>query len=378
MKRSFVLLTGALLFLFSLACKKTENAASESEPAYSGSISITNLKLKKADQFSFQLEFTATDENGKLVREEDMEYKVSYFFSSYGAWEEHGRGTTFSAKFNDTSDISNTHIMPLCGEKVLLYIYPFLKGKIAGEMKELEFILPDCEYRIINLQDTLKTYRNCTTNLTAKRFTFDIENVTYKPLAKGAPFFKYKFNEYQKGPVQLEVTESVDGANEKDFSKSHLFIVPSADQGTFDFQPVIFNKNKCITPFNFLYTINLKLRSVATGKILLTHNLETHVKDQESLAKGYIKEVWGNVCGPYGDRLLYYRNIHPTKYIHVTINHNWIDDQNVPRSVAQYYTIPPNPDLDYSKISSKDVSMGCPVPGPTSQRFRWDLFDAEF
>ncbi|MGO4304914.1 hypothetical protein [Cupriavidus sp. RAF12] len=90
----------------------------------------------------------------------------------------------------------------------------------------------------------------------------------------------------------------------------------------------------------------------------------------------YIKEVFGNVCGPHNTRLLYYRNTHPTLTIKITVDHWWVYNGEVLREPKKNYVLRPNPNADMNVVHEWDAYMGCPIPDSTMQRFHWDVVDA--
>lgn len=86
----------------------------------------------------------------------------------------------------------------------------------------------------------------------------------------------------------------------------------------------------------------------------------------------YIKEVFGEACGPWGARILYYRNVHPKHAIRITIRHHWIYNGEVVEDPPYDVVLQPNP-YGGENPNDKDARMGCPIPGPTTQRFNWDV-----
>ncbi len=97
---------------------------------------------------------------------------------------------------------------------------------------------------------------------------------------------------------------------------------------------------------------------------------------EEKILIIYIKAVYGEICGPTNSRILYYRNIHPSRSILVTIRKHWVYNNQTEEDVfdkilSSNYGAGPEP-------NDKDVLMGCPIPGPTSQRFDWDVIKAVF
>jgi hypothetical protein len=88
----------------------------------------------------------------------------------------------------------------------------------------------------------------------------------------------------------------------------------------------------------------------------------------------YIKEVYGEVCGPHATRLLYYRNTHPSLTLKIRVDHWWkIDSGEVLHNPPVDHVLPPNPGADPHVVHPKDSYMGCPIPGPTMQQFYWDF-----
>lgn len=97
--------------------------------------------------------------------------------------------------------------------------------------------------------------------------------------------------------------------------------------------------------------------------------------DANAIDMQYIKPVLGDVCGPQNTRLLYYRNVHPTLRIKITVHHHWVYEG---QEYHQYpvYVLEPNPRAG-SAPTELDQFMGCPIPGPTMQQFYWDVLKAE-
>lgn len=98
---------------------------------------------------------------------------------------------------------------------------------------------------------------------------------------------------------------------------------------------------------------------------------------QDSVEMQYIKAIYGEACGPWGAHILYYRNIHRSRSIRITIRHHWIYQNETHEKPL--YTVVLEPNLyGGSNPTDKDALMGCPIPGPTSQRFNWDVVKAEW
>lgn len=99
--------------------------------------------------------------------------------------------------------------------------------------------------------------------------------------------------------------------------------------------------------------------------------------DLNKIDMQFVQPVYGNICGPHNVRLLYYRNIHPTTRIRIFVHHHYLHN-NQQVSQSQQYVLYPNPKGEPDKPNSLDVIMGCPIPGPTMQRFHWDIDAAEW
>lgn len=97
----------------------------------------------------------------------------------------------------------------------------------------------------------------------------------------------------------------------------------------------------------------------------------------ESVDMQYIKEVLGEACGPWGANVLHYRNVHPRRAIRITIRHHWIYNGEVVENPPYNLVLQPNSNGGEAP-NDKDALMGCPIPGPTTQRFNWDVKKAEW
>lgn len=91
----------------------------------------------------------------------------------------------------------------------------------------------------------------------------------------------------------------------------------------------------------------------------------------------YIKRVLGEMCGPNEilSKILYYRNVHPSWTIKITIDHHYLYNGEEIHNTL-YETLLPNPTHDYTTPHELDKKMGCMLPGPTPQTFHWDVIDA--
>lgn len=99
--------------------------------------------------------------------------------------------------------------------------------------------------------------------------------------------------------------------------------------------------------------------------------------DASAIDEHYVKAIHGDPCGNWGAHVLYYRNIHPRRRIRITIRHHWIYEGETREEPP--YTVVLEPNLYGGAVpTDKDARMGCPIPGPTTQRFNWDVIKAEW
>ena len=84
-------------------------------------------------------------------------------------------------------------------------------------------------------------------------------------------------------------------------------------------------------------------------------------------ARNYIEIIAGNPCGTFGAPYLNLRNKSNDKKIGVTIEVRWMYN-NRPRTESRIYNTFPG----------QVVGLGCPIPGPTAQRFDYILIAAWF
>jgi hypothetical protein len=94
-----------------------------------------------------------------------------------------------------------------------------------------------------------------------------------------------------------------------------------------------------------------------------------------SIDEQYIKAIYGAACGPWGAQILYYRNTHPNRAIRITIRHHWVYENETHEDPPYDVVLAPNLNGGQTP-TEKDALMGCPIPGPTSQRFHWDMVKA--
>ena len=90
-------------------------------------------------------------------------------------------------------------------------------------------------------------------------------------------------------------------------------------------------------------------------------------KDSVSSAKDYAKILTGNLCGNWGAKSLHLKNLSSDKKIGVTVEVKWIY-QNQQMVESRMYTLFPQ----------QQIELGCPIPGPTSQRFDFSIVGAWF
>ena len=95
----------------------------------------------------------------------------------------------------------------------------------------------------------------------------------------------------------------------------------------------------------------------------------------DEIGMAYIKPVFGDLCGPHGARMLYFRNIHRSIRIRVFVRHHWLY-QGERHERRFNFVQEPNPNAG-AEPTSLDREMGCPIPGPTMQLFQWDVYDAK-
>ncbi|MGJ1205541.1 hypothetical protein [Sphingobacterium lactis] len=88
-------------------------------------------------------------------------------------------------------------------------------------------------------------------------------------------------------------------------------------------------------------------------------------RDTEENAMRDAKMIEGSVCGPHGSRMLYARNAGTTRPIGITVEIKWIY-MNEQRTESRVYTIYPQ----------QQEYLGCPIPGPTMQRFDYKIVAA--
>ena len=76
----------------------------------------------------------------------------------------------------------------------------------------------------------------------------------------------------------------------------------------------------------------------------------------------FVSVVYGPLCNStWVAHSLYLKNTHPTLTLVVTVEIRWVY-QNEALCEVKEFTCPPN---------GGTVEMGCPIPGPTSQRFAY-------
>jgi hypothetical protein len=81
----------------------------------------------------------------------------------------------------------------------------------------------------------------------------------------------------------------------------------------------------------------------------------------------YAKILTGNPCGNWGAKSLHLKNISSDKKINVTVEIKWVY-QNKPMVESRMYTL----------FAQQQIELGCPIPGPTSQRFDFSIVAAWF
>lgn len=91
------------------------------------------------------------------------------------------------------------------------------------------------------------------------------------------------------------------------------------------------------------------------------------IKENNNDARAFAKILKGNSCGPFGENFLYLKNQSSEKKIGVTIKIDWLYE-NKPQTTTNPYILYPQ----------QQIVLGCPIPGPTAQRFDYSLVAAWF
>lgn len=91
------------------------------------------------------------------------------------------------------------------------------------------------------------------------------------------------------------------------------------------------------------------------------------VLDNDVNAKALAQIITGNPCGNLGARLLYLKNLSTDKKIGVNIEIKWVYQSRQMSETRVYYLFP-----------QQQIELGCPIPGPTSQRFDFSIAAAWF
>lgn len=94
--------------------------------------------------------------------------------------------------------------------------------------------------------------------------------------------------------------------------------------------------------------------------------LETRMNEADE-AKKYAKITQGNPCGDWGAKYLNLNNTHSDKKIGVTVEVRWVYE-NRPQTETKVYELFPG----------QQVGLGCPIPGPTTQKFEYVVKTAWF
>jgi hypothetical protein len=91
----------------------------------------------------------------------------------------------------------------------------------------------------------------------------------------------------------------------------------------------------------------------------------------------FVKTIYGGVCGPHNTRLIYYRNIHPSNPIRITVEVTWTYEGHDYRDEKKPVLLPSkNPYAE--SPGPEDYEAGCPIPGPTMQQFHYKVVNAEW
>lgn len=109
-----------------------------------------------------------------------------------------------------------------------------------------------------------------------------------------------------------------------------------------------------------------ELPDFITDKNVTRHSVTEGIDFFES-ARDYVKIIKGNPCGNWGANSLYLKNNNPERKIGVTIEVRWVYE-NRPRTESRIYNLFPG----------QQIELGCPIPGPTNQRFDYILISAWF
>jgi len=96
-------------------------------------------------------------------------------------------------------------------------------------------------------------------------------------------------------------------------------------------------------------------------------NTNDVAKNNDSNARAYAKILTGNPCGNWGAKSLHLKNLSSDKKIGVTIRIDWVY-QNNPQTKSRPYILYPQ----------QQIELGCPIPGPTAQRFDYSIAAAWF
>lgn len=91
----------------------------------------------------------------------------------------------------------------------------------------------------------------------------------------------------------------------------------------------------------------------------------------------YIKPIFGEVCGTYGAKKLWFRNTHPNFTLKVTIVCDYVDDYGKPKKSTYTRVMLPAKHNDYAPNPDTDWEMErCPID-INGQRFDYTVKTAK-
>lgn len=101
--------------------------------------------------------------------------------------------------------------------------------------------------------------------------------------------------------------------------------------------------------------------------------------EELDLDADYVRRIYGAVCGagmaPMG-KLLYFRNIHPSRSIRITVK-KWWNDAHGSGSEFQVHTLRPNRNIASHSPNEDDILAGCTVD-QVHNMIRYYEFTAEW
>jgi hypothetical protein len=90
----------------------------------------------------------------------------------------------------------------------------------------------------------------------------------------------------------------------------------------------------------------------------------------------YIIPVEGGPCGRLS-KFLYFRNIHSSRRIRIWVRKSWTYEGKNYEEFLDPIDLEANGNASPAP-NEKDKLMGCPIPGPTSQQFFWEVKRAAY